>query len=204
MTFLSPEGLIFGGCGRLDAGGFRDLFKNEGTNPFSVLFLRENDNAIVDIKAIIQLLRDQGRVVLKDRAGHVFELINSEQWADVDGRTDGIYLLFDLFQIRSIAVPFSDISLDVVDFSTKPVIYHTLANPHLLSAPIKDGQVRFAMIKEGSWNKLLFNFGKSLIYQAVADGRSLDFDTVDKFPIVDGEVKQMFLGPEGEVKILNG
>jgi len=183
---------------------FWDLFKNEGTNPFSVLFLRENVKATVDIKAIIQILRDQGRAVLKDRGGHVFELITPEKRTEVNEETEGIFLLFDLFQIRSIAVRFSDVSLDVVDFSTKPVIYHTLANPHLTSAPIKDGQIRFGMVKEGNWNKLLFNFGKPLIYRAAPDGKSVDFDNVDKFPLVEGEVKQMFLGPEGEVKILNG
>lgn len=158
----------------------------------------------MDIKSIIQLIRDQGRVALKDGQGQVFELISQECWDSESDPTNGIFLLFDLFQIRSIAVPFSDVSLDVVDFTTKPVIYHTLANPHLSEAPITDGQVRFAMIKDGNWNKLLFNYGKLVIYQAVTDGRSVNFGTADKFPLVGRDVKEMFLGPEGEVKILNG
>ena len=158
----------------------------------------------MDIKSIIQILRDQGRVALKDGQGQVFNLISQECWDAQNDQRDGIFLLFDLFQIRSIAVPFSDVSLDIVDFTTKPVIYHTLANPHLTVAPIRDGQVRFAMIKDGNWNKLLFNFGKLLVYQAVIDDRQVDFDTADKFPLVGKEVKEMFLGPEGEVKILNG
>ncbi len=158
----------------------------------------------MDIKAISQILRDHGRVALKDGQGQAFELISHGQWNGQSDRMDSIFLLFDLFQIRNIAVPFSDVSLDIVEFTTKPVIYHTPANPHLTEAPIASGRVRFAMIKDGNWNKLLFNFGKLLIYQAVTDDRSVDFEVPDKFPLLGTGVKEMFLGPEGEVKILNG
>lgn len=158
----------------------------------------------MDIKPITQLLKELGRVALRDGQGHAFELISQERWNAQSDQMESTFLLFDLFQIRSIAVPFSDVSLDIVDFTTKPLIYHTLANPNLIDAPIMNGQVRFAMIKEGDWNKLLFNFGKPVIYQPITDERRVDIDIADKFPLVGRGVKQMFVGPEGEVKILNG
>jgi hypothetical protein len=158
----------------------------------------------VDTKAIIQLLRDKGRVALKDGQGHAFELIAHEKWNARNDGLDSIFLLYDLFQIRSIAIPFSDVSLDIVEFTTKPIIYHTPVSTSLADAPIVDGQIRFAMIKEGNWNRLLFNFSKLVIYQNKTDDDPLDFEVADKFPLIGKEVKEMFLGPEGEVKILNG
>lgn len=158
----------------------------------------------MDIKSIIQVLKDQGRVALKDGHGRVFELIAQDKWSAPHDGEDSIFLLFDLFQIRSIALPFSDVSLDIVDFTTKPAVYHTPANPSLIDAPIRNGQVKFAMIKDGDWNRLLFNFGKLVIYNVIKDDRAVDFDTVEKFPLLGKDLKEMFLGPEGEVKILNG
>lgn len=158
----------------------------------------------VDIKAIIQLLRDKGCVSLKDNQGKVIELIPHDNWESHAGRGDGIFLLFDLFQIRSIAMPFSDVSLDIVEFNTKPVIYHTPANQNLAHAPTLNGQIKFALIRDGNWNKLLFTYGKLLICQTITDDRKADFEVLDKFPLLGQGVKEMFLGPEGEVKILKG
>lgn len=158
----------------------------------------------MDIKAIIQLLRDKGRVSLKDNQGQTIELIAHEKWDSRSDVGDSVFLLFDLFQIRSIAMPFSDVSLDIVEFNTKPVVYHTPANRNLTDAPLVNGQIKFAMIREGNWNKLLFTFGKLLICQMVTDNRKADFEVTDKFPLLGHGVIEMFLGPEGEVKILKG
>lgn len=158
----------------------------------------------MDIKAIIQLLRDKGRVSLKDNQGKVIELIAHDKWDGHADRADGIFLLFDLFQIRSIAMPFSDVSLDIVEFNTKPVIYYTSANRNLADAPIVNGQIKFAMIRDSNWNKLLFTYGKLLICQGVTDDRKADFEVLDKFPLSGQGVIEMFLGPEGQVKILKG
>lgn len=158
----------------------------------------------MDIKAIIQLLRDKGRVSLKDNQGQTIELIEQEKWDKHSDREDSIFLLFDLFQIRSIAMPFSDVSLDIVEFNTKPLIYHTPANRNLADAPMVDGKIKFAMIRDGNWNKLLFTYGKILICHRVSGDRKADFEVHDKFPLVGQGIVEMFLGPEGEVKILKG
>ena len=97
----------------------------------------------MDIKAIIQLLRDKGRVSLRDQQGQTIELIEQEKWDGGIDQVNGVFLLFDLFQIRSIAMPFSDVSLDIVDYNSKPVIYHSPANRNLSGAPVTDGQVKF-------------------------------------------------------------
>lgn len=158
----------------------------------------------VDIKTIVQQLRVDGRVSLTEGHGQHMELVAPEKWNSGIDKGEGIFLLFEMFQIRSIALPFSEISLDIVELATKPIVYHTPANAALQNAPLIEGNVKFAMVREGIWNKLLFNFGRPLIYQKQVDAPSEEIKTNEKFPLLAVGVKEMFLGPEGEVKILNG
>ncbi|MEX2594389.1 MAG: hypothetical protein WD426_16585 [Anditalea sp.] len=158
----------------------------------------------MEINKIVQTLRKEGRIYIKEGQGKIIELIVPERWKAHLDRQDGVFLIFDLFQIRNIALPFSEVSLDIVELASKPIIYHTTANEALKNAPVSDHVVRFSLIKEGFWNQLLFNYGRPLIYQ-VPDLQGEVENTVNKkFPLMAGGVKEMFLGPEGEVKILNG
>jgi hypothetical protein len=158
----------------------------------------------VEINTIVQALRKEGRSVLAEGNGNIVELVVPDHWDALRDKQDGIFLIFELFQIRSIALPFSEVSLDIVELATKPIIYHTPANASLKNAPLTSGTVRFSLIRNGFWSQLLFNFGRPLIYQhAEEDGGALD-RTSEKFPLLDVGVKEMFLGPEGEVKILKG
>lgn len=155
----------------------------------------------MDIDKIVQTIRKEGRVVLKEGHGTSIELVAEENWDPGVDSQEGIVLLFDLFQIRSIALPFSEVSLDIVELASKPVIYRTPANPFLKATPVVEGKIRFSMIREGNWNKLLFNFGKPLIYQLAKSPGSEEMVSKDKFPLLAEGVKEMFLGPEGEVKM---
>jgi len=158
----------------------------------------------VDTGAIIKALKEKGRITIQEGYGKRISLIAAEKWdASVD-RPDGMFLLFDLFQIRSIALPFSEVSLDIVELTNKPFIYQTIANPAVVNAPKIENKVRFSVIKSGAWNKLLFNYGGLVIFQTADAGNEGVYHTGEKFPLLTPEgVGEMFLGPEGEVKILN-
>ena len=156
----------------------------------------------LDIKTIVQTLKAEGRIALSESQGNSFELVVPESWDPVND-DDGIFLLFELFQIRTVAAPFSEVSLDIVEFSTKPVIYHSPANVNLQNVPLVNGRIKFSMIREEGWKQLLFSFGRPLIYKK-KDKNEISSVIVDiKFPLLTVCVKEMFLGPEGEVKILN-
>lgn len=157
----------------------------------------------LDIKSIVQILKKEGRILLTEGQGNSLELVVPESW-DVLLDKNGVFLLFELFQIRSIAVPFSEVSLDIVEFTSKPVIYHSPVNENLQNAPVVDGKIKFAMIREDSWKQLLYNFGRPLIYKKTNKTGVAPIETKIKFPLLTSDVKEMFLGPEGEVKILNG
>lgn len=158
----------------------------------------------MDTGAIVKVLKTKGRITIQEGYGKRITLIAAEKWdASVD-RPEGIFLFFDLFQIRSIALPFSEVSLDIVELTNKPFIYQTIANPALVNAPKIANKVRFSVIKSGAWNKLLFNYGGLVVFQAANSGSGDVYHTDEKFPLLAPKgVGEMFLGPEGEVKILN-
>nr|WP_246535299.1 MULTISPECIES: hypothetical protein [Litoribacter] len=135
---------------------------------------------------------------MQEKSGMRFELISPEKWEKGKDDKEGIFLLFDLFQIRTITEQFSEISLDIVEFTTKPVVFHSPVNKVLQSGPMVDGNVKFLMIKEGVWNKVLFAIGRPVVFQKA--GREAEVIVDDNFIMPS---KEMFLGPEGDVKILD-
>ena len=159
----------------------------------------------MDTRAIIEALKGRGRVTIQEGHGKRMTWIAAEKWdAGVDS-SEGVFLLLDLFQIRSIALPFSEVSLDIVELTNKPFIYHTIANKALIGAPKIEDKVRFSVIKSGPWNKLLFNYGGLVIFQTADTEDEGLYHTSEKFPLLAPKgVGEMFLGSEGEVKILNG
>jgi len=153
----------------------------------------------VEIKTIIKILSQEGRITLRDKDGFLFDLISPQQWDKEKDDAEGVFLLFDLFQIRSIAEQFSEVALDIVEFAEKPVIFHTPAGRTLVGGPSAEGTVRFLMIKKGFWNSLLFNYGKPMVIQKSAH-RNTEYKLDEIFPVAH---RSLFLGPEGDVKIIS-
>ncbi|MEB2783826.1 hypothetical protein [Algoriphagus persicinus] len=116
---------------------------------------------------------------------------------------DWTFLLFDLFQIRTICEPFSEVSLDIVEYANKPTVYHSPANRILNNGPIVDGELKFSLILEPNWNKLLFQISQPVLVK-IDSQETTSHQTPIFFPLLSPSTKEMFLGPEGEVKIIKG
>ena len=155
----------------------------------------------MEIKEIVAEIKKSGRVCILEGSGRVLELVTPNAWDKEQDAKDGIFLLFEIFQIRTIAEPFSEISLDIVEFATKPTIYHSPASKMLPAGPVQDGLVRFALIKKDFWNKLLFAYSQALILQYPKGKKSM-FETKEYFPLLSAGTKELFLDGEGLVKIL--
>ncbi|WP_143960731.1 hypothetical protein [Litoribacter populi] len=151
----------------------------------------------MDIKKITDTIKSKGRVSIQEKSGMKFDLITQESWDSKTDDSQGVYLLFDLFQIRSLTEQFSEISLDIVEFTTKPVIFHSPVNRVVINGPLVSGKVKFWMIREGVWSKVLFAIGKPVIFQKSSAAPDVVVD--ENFIMAN---KEMFLGPEGDVKIL--
>lgn len=156
----------------------------------------------MDQQAIVKTFRDKGEVTIKEGNGKTLSLLKMEGWKPEMGN-DWIYLLFDLFQIRTVCEPFSEVSLDIVEFGSKPTIFHSPVNPVIKSGPIQDGVIRFSLIREPNWNKLLFQISQPVLAKVDSKITNTDFQTELYFPLLGPSTKEMFLGPEGDVKIIN-
>lgn len=155
----------------------------------------------MEIKEAVNIIKEKGRIRIKEGHGTILELIALENWTPENDDFEGIFLFFDLFQIRSVAEQFSDVSLDIIEFATKPTIYQTPVNRILKNGPIEHGNVRFAVIKKDFWNKLLFAYSQPLILQ-YSKIEEFDMATDEFFPLLSAGTKEMFLSPDGDVKIL--
>jgi hypothetical protein len=157
---------------------------------------------MLDQANILTLLKEQGIVIIKEGSGKIFSL-RKGSLAEKETLEKGIYLLFDLFQIRTLCVSFSEVSLDIVEFASKPTIYESPANPLLPKGAVVNGLVRFSLIREPNWNKLLFQIAQPVIFTEET-GAEAAVQTSLLFPLFHAGTKELFLGPEGEVKIKKG
>ncbi len=157
---------------------------------------------MLDHAAILSPLKEKGKVYLQEGSGHIF-CLRKGALAEKETLDEGIYLLFDLFQIRTLCVAFSEVSLDIVDFASKPTIYKSPANPLLPKGAVVNGLVRFSLIREPNWNKLLFQIAHPVLFTEEKDVKP-EVQTNLLFPLFHTGTKELYLGPEGEVKISKG
>ncbi|WP_133558369.1 hypothetical protein [Algoriphagus boseongensis] len=156
----------------------------------------------MDHSSIVKSFRDKGSVVIQEGNSKKIKFLKPELWTEEMGQ-DWVYLLSDIFQIRSICEPFSEVSLDIVEFASKPTIYHSPANKIISKAPMTNGNLKFALIREPNWNKLLFQISQPILAKE-GDWKEIDFKTNVFYPLLMAGTKEMFLGPEGDVKIIKG
>lgn len=156
----------------------------------------------MDHTQLLSAFRDKGILHLKEGNGKVITLMKPELWKAEMGE-NWTFLLFDLFQIRTICEPFSEVSLDIVEYANKPTIYHSPVNRIIKNGPILNGVLKFSLILEPNWNKLLFQISQPVIVKIDTKEDTLH-QTPILFPLLSPSTKEMFLGPEGEVKIIKG
>lgn len=156
----------------------------------------------MDHSSFLKIFRDQGFLSIKEGNGKTIKLIKPENWTP-ELKGDWMYLLFDLFQIRSISEQFSEISLDIVEFASKPTIYSSPANSLIPKGLAADGNIKFSLIRDTDWNKLLFQISQPVLVQLDSKA-NWDVQTKKFFPLYGPNVKEFYLGPEGEVKIIKG
>ncbi|MCH7401785.1 hypothetical protein ACFOUP_00700 [Belliella kenyensis] len=153
--------------------------------------------------AVAKLLKSKGQVIIKEGNGRMIQLTLPSNWKTNENEEMAVFLLFDLFQIRSLTEQFSEVSLDIVDFATKATIYQSPVNRVLNQGPVKEGKVKFSLIRNAFWNNILFAISQPVVFLEVKSG-NFDFETKERFPLFGPDVKEIFLSPDGDVKIIKG
>ena len=73
----------------------------------------------MEIKDAVKILKEIGRIKVKDGHGTILELVAPQSWDAAKDDQEGIFLFFEVFQIRHVAEQFSEVSLDIIEYATK-------------------------------------------------------------------------------------
>ncbi|WP_157972067.1 hypothetical protein [Pleomorphovibrio marinus] len=148
-----------------------------------------------------QYLRKSKTLLVEDGGGQGLEMrLFSNQELHPVG--EGIYLLHEIYQLRSIALPFEEVALDIIEWTERPVVYSSYPSKMLEDAKNPDALIKFAFIKEQFWKDFLFSAGQIVLCQKKIN-TTPQFKTDQLFPWTTSKATEMFLGPDGEVKIWN-
>lgn len=165
-------------------------------------FAKKNHSKL-DSSLIVKTLTKGGRCTIQEGNGRFLTFLYVNEWHEEVGY-DWVFVLYDIFQIRSVADQFSEVSLDIVEFASKPTIYHSPASSLLPLGLAKNGIIRFALIRDKAWNGLLFQANKLLMVRMDDEKNLVDFKVKELFPLFSPNLKELFLSPEGDVKIIKG
>ena len=154
----------------------------------------------MDLSQLALEFKKTGSLHLKEGNGNLISLIKTENWTPELGK-DWVFLLFDMFQIRTICEAFSEVSLDIVEYASKPTIYHSIPSRVLKLDLVSDGKLKFALIREPNWNRFLFQIAQPILVKL--DSNEKPTVSVDlPFPLYSPSLKELFLSPNGDVKII--
>lgn len=156
----------------------------------------------MELADLAKKIKMDGILHLKEGNGKVLTFMKPADWEPSKGE-EWIFLLFELFQIRTICEPFSEVSLDIVEYASKPTIYHSPPNRVLKSTPLADGNLKFSLIREPNWNKFLFQLSQPILVKLDTKEKVFE-ETSLVFPLFSPNVKELMLGAEGDVKIIKG
>jgi len=68
----------------------------------------------------------------------------------------------------------------------------------------ENGKIRFALIRDKARNGFLFQASKLLMARWENVKSPVDFQVKELFPLFSPNLKELFLSPEGDVKIIKG
>lgn len=154
----------------------------------------------MDYRAVKSQFRQTGKITLKDSRGQVFE------WFSPDGcppGSTGVFLIHELYQLQGLVGSFSEVALDIVEFSPDKVIFHSPPAKGPVIGMNSTGLIKFALIKLPFWHRLLFELRETVVLQWVENTGEVPHSGEQPFPLQAKGSKAMELHADGKVKIIN-
>ncbi|MCC5938848.1 MAG: hypothetical protein JJU34_16330 [Lunatimonas sp.] len=150
------------------------------------------------IESWIKQIKELGTVSLLISGGNILCLSKlSAVKAPVS--ENAVFLLYDLFQLRTIAKPFSEVSLDIVEWAEDPVIFHTDVNRLVMKDSFSGEIIKFAVLKDPFWKNSLRSIGEIVVcLPDLSEGKV--WELPHPLPLFGKSVKQLYLSAEGQVK----
>ncbi|WP_375583060.1 hypothetical protein [Cyclobacterium xiamenense] len=144
---------------------------------------------------------NEGKLRFEDPNGTRFQW---EKFDSAKGKKDGVFLIHDLQQLRGLVGPFSEVALDLVEYSPDKVVFHSPPAGFLWSETNSKGLITFALIKSAYWRRLLFDL-REIVYMQW-EGRAAQGEwmrAAQVFPLPAAGHKAIEIHADGRVKIRN-
>ncbi|MDN3689332.1 hypothetical protein [Cyclobacterium jeungdonense] len=129
------------------------------------------------------------------------------QWGKFGSRQPagkGVFLIHETYQLQAMVGPFSEVALDLVEFSPDTVIFHSPPKGFLGSEMISEGLITFALIKSPYWHRLLFELREVVYMEWIPEIETADRICSEQvFPLSENGAKSIELHADGKVKIRN-
>lgn len=155
----------------------------------------------MDYRAAKNQFKKSGSLTFKDPKGAHFRWRKPES---PPPGAKGVFLIHEIYQLKALVGAFSEVALDLVEFSPDTVIFHSPPKGFLVSETISEGLITFALIKSPYWHRLLFELTETVYMERIPE---VEIDTMiyseQVFPLPEKGAKSIELHADGKVKILN-
>lgn len=157
----------------------------------------------MDYRAVKMQFRHSGKLCFEDPIGNRFRWGRFDSW---NAGNTGIFLLHDLQQLRGLVGTFAEVALDLVEYSSDQVIFHSPPGGFLWGKTNSEGLITFALIKSPYWYRLLYDL-REIVYmqwdEGAEQGEGEWIPAVQDFPLPAAGGRAIEIHADGRVKIRN-
>ena len=154
----------------------------------------------MDHKEISRQFTEAGKISFEDTQGQGFDWVKVEQWRP---EMDGLFLIHEIYQLKSLVGNFSEIALDIVEYAADETIFLSPQPSWNINKGKSGGLIKFALVGSPYWKQILQQIREIVFLKWEDEKRSSVIKGGQAFPFTR-KSKLMGLYEDGRVKIING
>ena len=106
----------------------------------------------MDHKEISRQFTETGKISFEDTQGQGFDWVKVEQWRP---EMDGLFLIHEIYQLKSLVGNFSEIALDIVEYAADETIFLSPQPSWNINKGKSGGLIKFALVGSPYWKQIL-------------------------------------------------
>ncbi|WP_162417993.1 hypothetical protein [Cyclobacterium roseum] len=155
----------------------------------------------MDYRAAKNQFKETESLTFKYPKGKCFRWVKAGSWQPTG---KGVFLIHETYQLQALVGSFSEVALDLVEFSPDTVMFHSPPKGFLGTEMISEGLITFALIKSPYWHRLLFELREIVYMEWIPELVTPDLIGSDQaFPLAEKGARSIELHADGKVKIHN-
>ena len=154
----------------------------------------------MDYKEISKEFAKSGQLNFQDTKGANFEWIKVTDWKP---EMEGVFLVHEIYQLKSLVGNFSDVALDIVEFAADKTIFQSPQPAWNINKGKSGGLIKFALVSSPFWKQVLNQVREIVFLRWQNEVLPSTIKGLQAFPF-NRESKVMQLHEDGRVKIING